>query len=177
MDQMFCKLKDLKQHLSSCVFKSCISDHFSYLSIFYILKKTRHEPKLVQINRTHGNSFQAFHNEIKPQFDTLKMNRDLFCDPNKNYQHFEEIILNAKAKHLDHKTVKSKKQKHTLSQWMTNDILNSIKYRDKIFFKSKALSNGTDLHSRLSENLKSYNTILKKLIRQAKIQYYADQFN
>ena len=30
---------------------------------------------------------------------------------------------------------------------------------------------------RLSANLKSYNKTLKKLIRQSKIQYYADQFN
>ena len=112
-----------------------------------------------------ASSFQAFHNEIKSQFDTLKMDRDLFCDPNENYQHFEEIILNAKAKHLASKTVKLKKHKHKLSQWMTNGILNSIKYRDKIFLKLKALSNGTDLHNRLSENLKSYNKILKKLIR------------
>ena len=80
------------------------------------------------------------------------MDRDLFCDPNENYQHFEEIILNAKAKHLAPKTVKLKKHKHKLSQWMANGILNSIKYRDKIFLKLKALSNGTDLHNRLSEN-------------------------
>ena len=58
------------------------------------------------------------------------MDHDLFCDPNENYQHFEEIILNAKAKHLATKTVKFKKHKHKLSQWMTNGILNSIKYRD-----------------------------------------------
>ena len=77
-DQMFCKLKDPKQHLSSCVVESCISDHFPYLSIFDILKKTRHVPKFVQINRTDANSFQAFHNEIELQFDTLKMDRDLF---------------------------------------------------------------------------------------------------
>ena len=60
---------------------------------------------------------------------------------------------------------------------MTNGILNSIKYRDKMFLKLKALSAGTDLHDRLSANLKSYNKTLKKFIRQAKIQYYADQFN
>ena len=90
------------------------------------------------------------------------MDRDLFCDPNENYQHFDEIILNAKTKHFAPKTVKFKKHKHKLSQWVTYGILNSIKYRDKIFLKSKATSNGTDLHKRLSENLKSYNKILKK---------------
>ena len=62
------------------------------------------------------------------------MDRDLFCDPNENYQQFEDIILNAKVKHLAPKTVKlKKKKKHKLSQWMTNGILNSIKYRGKYF--------------------------------------------
>ena len=60
IDEMFCKLKDPKQHLSSCVIKSRISDHFPYLSIFDILKKTKHVPKFVKINRSGDNSFQAF---------------------------------------------------------------------------------------------------------------------
>ena len=161
IDQMFCKLKDPKQHLSSCVIKSCISDHFPYLSIFDILKKTKHAPKFVKINRSDDNSFLAFHDEIKSHFDTFEMDPDLFCDPNINYQRFEEILLNAKSKHLSPKTVKFKKHKHKLSQWMTNGILNSIKYRDKMFLKLKALSAGTDLHDRLSANLKSYNKTLK----------------
>ena len=36
---------------------------------------------------------------------------------------------------------------------------------------------GTDYHHKIDSDLKSYNTILKKLIRQAKIQYYAEQFD
>ena len=46
---------------------------------------------------------------------------------------------------------------------MTNGILNSIKYRDQMILKLKALSAGTDLHDRLSANLKSYNKTLKYL--------------
>ena len=75
------------------------------------------------------------------------------------------------------KQLKFQKGKNKLSQWMNNGILNSIKHRDEIFLKLKALSNGTDLHERLSENLKSYNKMLKTLIRQAQIRYYAGQFN
>ena len=113
---MFCKLKDPKQHLSSCVIKSCISDHFPYLFIFDILKKTKHAPKFVKINCSDDNSFQAFHDEIKWDFDTFEMDPDLFCDPNINYQCFEEILLNAKSNHLAPKTVKFKKHKHKLSK-------------------------------------------------------------
>ena len=60
---------------------------------------------------------------------------------------------------------------------MTNGILNSIKFRDKLFIKLKKLNPGSELHDHISSNLKSYNKILKKLIRQAKIQYYSDQFD
>ena len=46
---------------------------------------------------------------------------------------------------------------------MTNGILNSIKFRDKMFLKLKALSAGTDLQDRLIANLKSYDKTLKNL--------------
>ena len=120
IDQMFCKFKDPEQHLSACVIKSCISDNFPYLSIFDILKKTKYAPKFVKINRSDDNSFQAFHNEIKSHFDTFKMDPGLFCDPNINYQCFEEILLNAKSKHLAPKTVKFKSiNTNYPSGWLT----------------------------------------------------------
>ena len=62
---------------------------------------------------------------------------------------------------------------------MTTGILNSIKFRDKLYMylKLKSLDPRTDYHHKTDSDLKSYNTILKKLIRQAKIQYYAEQFD
>ena len=177
IDQMFCKLKEPQQHVTSCVIKSCISDHFPYLSILDILKTQRHTPKYVKINRTDEISFEAFHSEVKSRIESFDMDLDLFSDPNENYRQFEEIILHAKSKHLSPKTVRFKKHKHKLSKWMTNGILNSIKFRDKLFLKLKKLNPGSELHDHISSNLKSYNKILKKLIRQAKIQYYSDQFD
>ena len=174
---MFCKLKEPQQHVTSWVIKSCISDHFPYLSILDILKTQRHTPKYVKINRTDETSFEAFHSEVKSRIESFNMNLDLFSDPNENYRQFEEIILHAKSKHLSPKTVRFKKHKHKLSKWMTNGILNSIKFRDKLFLKLKKLNSGSELHGHISSNLKSYNKILKKLIRQAKIQYYSDQFD
>ena len=177
IDQMFCKLKELKHHLTSCVIKSCISDHFPYISVFDILKKSRHTPKFVKINCSDETSFEAFHSEVKSRIENLNMDPDLFSDPNVNYRQFEEIILNVKAKHLAPKTVRFKKHKHKLSQWMTSGILNSIKFRDKLFLKLKILNSTSELYDSINANLKSYNKILKKLIRLAKIRYYSDQFD
>ena len=177
IDQMFCKLKELKHHLTSCVIKSCISDHFPYISVFDILKKSRHTPKFVKINCSDETSFEAFHSEVKSRIENLNMDPDLFSDPNDNYRQFEEIILNAKAKHLAPKTIRFKKHKYKLSQWMTSGILNSIKFRDKLFLKLKTLNSTSELYDSINANLKSYNKILKKLIRLAKIRYYSDQFD
>ena len=100
IDQIFCKLKELKHHLTSCVINSCISDHFPYISVFDILKKSRHTPKFVTINCSDETSFEAFHSEVKYGIENLNIDPDLFNDRNDNYRQFEEIILNAKAKHL-----------------------------------------------------------------------------
>ena len=140
-------------------------------------KKKKHTPKFIQINCSDETSFEAFHSEVKSHIESFDMDRDLFSDPNENYRQFEEIILKAKAKYLAPKTVRFKKHKHKLSRWMTNSILNSIKFRDKLFLKLKTLNSGSELHDSVSVNLKSYNKILKKLIRQAKIKYYSDQFD
>ena len=177
IDQMFCKLKELKHHLTSCVIKSCISDHFPYISVFDILKKSRHTPKFVKINCSDETSFEAFHSEVKSRIENLNMDPDLFSDPNDNYRRFEEIILNAKAKHLAPKTIRFKKHKHKLSQWMTSGILNSIKFRDKLFLELKTLNSTSELHDSINANLKSYNKILKKLIRLAKNQFDKNKSN
>ena len=59
---------------------------------------------------------------------------------------------------------------------MKSGILNSIKFRDKLYLKLKSFSPGTVLHNKIDLELRSYNNLLKKIIRQAKIQYYTDQF-
>ena len=60
---------------------------------------------------------------------------------------------------------------------MKSGILNSIKFRDKWYLKLKSFSPGTVFQNKIDLELRSYNNLLKKIIRQAKIQHYTDQFN
>ena len=60
---------------------------------------------------------------------------------------------------------------------MTSGILNSIKFRDKLYLKLKSFSPETVFHNKIDLELRSYINLLKKIIRQAKIQYYTDKFN
>ena len=59
---------------------------------------------------------------------------------------------------------------------MTNGLLISIKYRDKLYKHLKTSSLETE-YDRRSINLKTYNNILKKTIREAKYKYYNNQFD
>ena len=51
---------------------------------------------------------------------------------------------------------------------MTSGILNSIKFRDKLYLKLKSLSPETVLHNKIDLELRSNNNILKKLLNKRK---------
>ena len=62
-------------------------------------------------------------------------------------------------------------------QWMTENILRSIKFRGKLYkqYLSKSLNSTKKLIHK--SNLRVFNKILKKDIREAKKSYYYNEFN
>ena len=86
------------------------------------------------------------------------------------------MIYQAKNKHLPYRRVKFNKHKHTHththSEWITKGIVRSIPYRDKLYLKLKRTPVDSECHSILKFNFKTYQSILKRLIRDAKKIYY-----
>ena len=72
--------------------------------------------------------------------------------------------------------VKFNKHKHKKNNWITVGILQSIRYRDKLHKKVKTAVNDSESFI-LKHNLRVYNNILKKSIRNAKRTFYKDKFN
>ena len=67
--------------------------------------------------------------------------------------------------------------KKSILPWITQGLLNSIRYRDKLY-KQMRLSNPSSPHyNTLNINLKTYNLILKKSIMSVKQMYYESCFN
>ena len=64
------------------------------------------------------------------------------------------------------------KHKHKGKNWITYGIIKSIKTRDKKFLKLKKTSIQSPEHETLKQNLATYNNILKRQIREAKMMYY-----
>ena len=73
------------------------------------MKKKYHKPKFVEIRNNDATSFALFHNEVASAMANHVFENDLFGDPNKNYSIFDDMISNAKHKHQQPKTVRSKR--------------------------------------------------------------------
>ena len=90
---------------------------------------------------------------------------------------FDEIKY-AREKHLPKIKVKYTKKKHYFSKWMTNEILQSINQKNRLY---KTLmhtdTDNTDLFNRRKDEYKQYRAHFRKQIREAKRKYYDHIFS
>ena len=104
-------------------------------------------------------------------------NHDAYCNPNINYDILQDQLTTMKDKHLPYKLVKSNKYKHKNSKWITQGIIKSIKYKDKLYkgFDCTLRSNVKFAH--FKERLNTFNKLLKKIIREAQVTHYNKQID
>ena len=73
--------------------------------------------------------------------------------------------------------MKSDKQRHMQSSWMTRGILNSINTKNMLYKTFiQANSQNVDLNRQLKEEYATYKTKLRKSIREAKRLHYLRLF-
>ena len=106
-------------------------------------------------------------------YDKLNNHKD--ANPNDNYNILHNMLSDIGAKCMPTKKVKI--NKHKQSKWITQGIIRSITFRDKLYMKMKLSPKYTAEYTTIKINLKTYNNILKRNIRQAKILYYQHQFD
>ena len=88
----------------------------------------------------------------------MRVNNDLFGNPNDSYNSLKNILMEAKPKHFQPREVRYNKYKHKFSP----GIIRSIKYRDSLYRKLKKAYVLSPEYSDLVSNLRLYNAILKK---------------
>ena len=126
--------------------------------------------EVILINfESRAKSTETFSNEIKSTNSLSLCSNELSCDPNLNYNTINKVLSDAIDKHMPLHTAKFNKYKHKRSEWMTNGLLISIKYRDKLYKNLKTSSLETE-YDRRSINLKTYDNILKKNNQRSQIQ-------
>ena len=76
---------------------------------------------------------ESFADELKNLNIYDKINKNINCCPQDNYEVFASLVKFGKEKHLPSKIVKYNKRKHMKSKWMTDGILKSINTKDKLY--------------------------------------------
>ena len=132
------------------------------------------------------NSFikvQTWNDECIHKFQTELNNANIYdmldpqlnADPTDNLTTLNVLISQAKDKHLPTKCVKFNKHKHKKSNWISTGIIRSIKYRDKLYMRLKRVPVDSEMYTQLKTNLKTYQVILKRLIRNAKKSVFSKE--
>lgn len=176
IDQIFVRYSKNSSQNSSGIIVTKISDHLPCFSTINYRNNIKAKSNYIKIQKHGPNEMQAFQEEIKTNIELTDFDNDLLANPNINYNKLETIIINAKEKCFPIKEVKFNKYKHKVSPWITFGILNSIKFRDKLYIKWKKSTPTSQNSINLENSYKSYCGILQKSIRQAKAQYYHRQF-
>ena len=104
-----------------------------------------------------------------------ELNPDPFSNPNENYDKFHDPLTKLKDTHLPYKFIKFT-YKHKGSNWITRGVLNFIKYRNGIYKNLRKTNKSTTRYQELKQQLRVYNKILKKTIRESKFSYYNRRF-
>ena len=178
IDNFYCKLSKPGLCTQSGIIYTNLSDHCPYFTCLDDAtdKKPSH-PKYIHVRKNTEASRRSFRSALaQTDFHTL-WNQDLRSNPGDNYNKFHERLMNLKADYMPGKTIKSHKHKHKKSKWITNGILNSIKFRDSMSKELQQTPRKSDRYNTLKTYLSTYNKIIKKSIREAKILYYTESFD
>ena len=178
IDNIYFKLSPLFADATSGIIFSRISDHFPYfvglkLQVSSNDKKSRFEK--VCTNKENGT--HALLESLRAANTYELLDDNPYSNPNLNYNKLHSCIMELKEKHLSYKLVKFNKYKHKGNKWITNGIIKSPKFRDKLYKEMRSLNTNSPSHATIKQNLTVYNQLLKKSIREAKTIYYNNEFN
>ena len=176
IDNAFCKISPNLSKIFSGILTANISDHQPYMVSFDHLNIHTSKQKLVKIQDFSENSIANFKAKmLSYNFNNL-LNSEVNSNPDASYCKFNDLIHELKDEFFPTKVVRFNKYRHKGNKWITRGIMNSIKFRDKLYTKLKMTPLDSPLRETLHINLNTYNNILKKNIRLAKSQYYHNVF-
>ena len=83
---------------------------------------------------TVGNFYRPPHATVAIASKNIyeKLNKDIHCNPNENYNILESEIIKSMESHMNKKTVKFNRRKHKRDPWITFGILRSVNKNKKI---------------------------------------------
>jgi exonuclease III len=174
LDNFF--LKSNTQNLNSLagVMLDQISDHQTCFLAYHKIKYDVYRGKKKTVIKRSDNFFEDVSNEINTE-DIMSVITEEH-DVNTNCATLVDILKQAVDKFTTISTCKVNKYKHKLSPWITFGIMRSIRTRDRLYRKIKKSKPGSNEYELMNSNLKIYNQVLQKTIREARRLFHHGQF-
>ena len=176
IDNIFYKPSLCNRSAKSGIILTSISDHLPCFLCIETEKNKLKYPKYIKIQTYNTDALDNFTKAIEESNISAHLNNDDFSNPNDNYNELINIITECKDTFLPCRTVKFNKKKHKVSPWISAGIIRSINFRDKLYKELKLCPHISTEYNTKKNNLKVFNSILKKIIRNAKKMYYESQF-
>ena len=172
IDNFLCKMSHDTANITSGVLMNQISDHLPLIICLDHLTYKKEVSRYVWTRKQNNQSITEFKDYLISENIMNKLDRSIHSDPNNNYAIFNDILQKGQNLYMPLRKVKFNKKKHRKSLWITQGIIRSINFRNKLYQKLKTLNIDDPMYNTLHINLKTYNRILKKIIREAKKSYY-----
>ena len=172
IDNILVKLTGEIAKTTSGIIGVAVSDHYPCFSFLDNFSSTRNSYKYVKYRPGNQLAYESFKREVGEACKIDEFNLPVGEDPNINYDILHNKIQAAFFKNFPEKICRYNKYKHKKTKWITQGILRSIRFRDKLYNKMKNSENNPTLHQTLKTNLRIYNSILKKVIRDSKKSFY-----
>ena len=98
--------------------------------------------------------------------------------PEPSLELIEKTLKALKEKHMPEKKMKFNRKKHTIQEFMTKDLMDGIRHRDKLHRKIEQLRDRASQQGlALVEEYKTFSENLRRAIRAAKREYYHKKFD
>ena len=175
IDNAFVKISQNFSRTTSGIGITAISDHLPYIVCLDYLANKKIPIKYTRVTKYNNENLEKLSNHLI-RLNLVEEFKNGNPNINTNYNKFHDLLTDAVKSHIPTKLVKYKKYKHKYSKWITRGIINSIKFRDRLYHKVKCTSTNSNLYNTYKVNLNTYNKILKKLIREAKRTFYHNEF-
>ena len=177
IDNIFCKFDATTKEIKSGILLNNLSDHLPYFILLDIIAFKTPTLKFIKIYPQHNLALRNIISDIHASDLHTDIDHNPTSDPNVTYKKILDVLEKAKHKHMSGKLVKYNKYKHKKSTWLTNGLLKSIRFRDKLYKQMKCILPTSVEYEIIRLNLKTYNNILRKSLFRAKRLFLSYTFN
>ena len=177
INNIFCKFDETTKEIKSGILLNNLSDHLPYFILLDIIAFKTPTLKSIKIYPQHNLALRNIISDIHASDLHTDIDHNPTSDPNVTYKKILDVLEKAKHKHMSGKLVKYNKYKHKKSTWLTNGLLKSIRFRDKLYKQMKCILPTSVEYEIIRLNLKTYNNILRKSLFRAKRLFLSYTFN